>query len=149
MFSSGESPDASSSEASDASEASGGSSSSVLNCAVSILKSLSANAARIHFAEAQTNAVLVRINANHAQAFDLTFLEHFLRMLDAMLGNLGNMDESFDIAFEAGKSAELGQTSDNTFDQLTDAIFFNTRSPGVALQSTDGKPDALLLRGPR
>ena len=79
----------------------------------------------IHFAEAQANAVLYGVDANDAQTLDFTFLEDLLGMLDSMIGNLRDMDQAFDIAFQAGERAELGQAGDDTLDQLPDAVFFN------------------------
>ena len=51
--------------------------------------------------------MLIGVNANHTQAFDFTFLENFLGMFDTMLGNLGDVDQTFNITFKAGKSAEF------------------------------------------
>jgi hypothetical protein len=100
---------------------------------------------RVDLAETETNAVLVGINADDAQTLDFAFLEGFLRMLDAVIGDLGDVDQAFDIAFEAGKGAEFGQAGDDTFDQLTNAIFLDAGAPGVFLQGADGKPDAFLF----
>ncbi len=47
-------------------------------------------------------------------------------MLDAMIGHLGDVDQSFDVAFKAGKRPKLGQAGDDTFHQLTHAELLNT-----------------------
>ena len=89
--------------------------------------------------------MLIGINADNTQALDFAFLENFLGVLDAVLGNLGDVDQTFDITFEAGKSAEFGQAGNNPFNQLADAVFFHTGAPGIFLQGTHGKSDALFI----
>ena len=80
--------------------------------------------AGVNFAKAETNAVLIGLDANDAQGMHFAFLQNFLRMINAMIGHFGNMDQAFDIAFEPGKGAEFSQTGNDTFDQLSNAEFF-------------------------
>ena len=40
---------------------------------------------RVHFAQAQADAVLVGVNADDAQGLDVTFVQNFLGMFDTVL----------------------------------------------------------------
>ena len=72
-----------------------------------------------------------------AQTLDLTFLEDLLWVFNTMFGNLGNMNEAFNIAFETGECAKLRQAGNDALHQLTDTVFFNAGFPWVVLQSTN------------
>ena len=69
--------------------------------------------------------MLIGINADNTQALDFAFLENFLGVLDAVLGNLGDVDQTFDVALEAGKGAKLGEAGNNAFHQLAHTVFLN------------------------
>src|SRR5574341_129162 len=69
--------------------------------------------------------MLIGVNADDAQGKDLTFLEHLLGMLDAMISDLGDVDQPFDVALQAGERAELGQARDHAFHKLTHAELFH------------------------
>ena len=66
-------------------------------------------------------------------------------MLDAVLADLGDVDQTFQVAFQAGKGTELGEAGDGTLDQLTDLELVNLALPGIALHGADGQTDAFLL----
>src|SRR3990172_8851816 len=89
--------------------------------------------------------MLVWINTDDAQGLDFTLFERFLGVLNAMLADLRNMDQAFDVAFQAGKGAKFGQAGNDTFDQLADTEFRHARAPRILLQGTHGKADAPLL----
>src|SRR5271157_3650278 len=101
--------------------------------------------ARVDLAQAQPDAALFRVDADDPQGDHIPFMEFFFGMLDARLADLGNMDESFQIAFQASKCTELGQTGDDPFNQLTDLKFLNLSLPRVVGEGTDRETDALLL----
>ena len=44
-----------------------------------------------------------------------------------------HLDETFDIAFETGKRAKLGQAGNCAFHKLSNAIFINAALPGIIL----------------
>src|SRR5574341_260582 len=89
--------------------------------------------------------MLIGVNADDAQGTDFTFLEHLLGMLDAMISDLGDVDQPFDVALQAGERAELGQARDHAFHKLTHAELFHARFPGIIGQRADREPDAFLL----
>ena len=66
-------------------------------------------------------------------------------MLNAFLTDLRNVDQTFDVFREPGKSAELGEAGDGAFHELTDTIVGSPVIPWVRLQLADGKTDTLLL----
>src|SRR5512142_2830553 len=101
--------------------------------------------ARIDFAQAQSNAVLLGINPHDPKSTDLAFLKDFLGMLNTMVSHLGDMDQALNVAFKPGESPELGQTRDHTFDQLAHAELFHARLPGIIRQGTHREADTLLL----
>jgi hypothetical protein len=80
---------------------------------------------RVHFAQTEANTVLVGVNADDAQGLDITILQHFLGMIDAVVADLGDVDQAFEVAFKAGKRAKFGQAGNHTFHQLADAEFFD------------------------
>src|SRR5664280_508751 len=55
------------------------------------------------------------------------------------------MNEALQVAFQTGESAELGQTGDDTFDQLADLELVHFALPGIALQGAHGQANALLF----
>ena len=62
----------------------------------------------------------------------------FLGMFNAIFTDLGDMNQSLEVAFETGKSAELGQAGDDALDQLTDLEFIDLALPWIVLQGADG-----------
>src|SRR5581483_2445188 len=101
--------------------------------------------AGVHFAETQADAMLVGVNADDAQSADFAFLQHFLGVVNAKIGHLGNVDQAFDVALEAGERTELRQARDHTFDELANAEFFDARLPRIIGQCAERKADAFLF----
>ena len=93
--------------------------------------------ARVHLAEAEADAMLVGVDADDAQGLHVAVVQNFLGMLDAMVADLGDVDETFEVAFETGERTELGQAGDDAFDQLPDAEFIDLGLPGVFLEVAD------------
>src|SRR5687768_10895395 len=89
--------------------------------------------------------MLVRVDADDTQALNFAFLEDLLGMLDAMLGNLGDVDQALNVTLQAGKGTEFGQAGNDTFNQLPHTILLDSGAPGIFLQGTHGETDALLL----
>ncbi len=105
--------------------------------------------AGVNFAKAETNAMLIGVDANDAQGMHFAFLQNFLRMINAMIGHFGNMDQAFDIAFEAGECAEFGQTGNDAFDQLSNAEFFELATSTDHRQAREWISRCVSSRDPR
>jgi len=72
-----------------------------------------------HPAQAETDAVVFSVNLDHAQGYHVAFLEDFLRVLNALFADFGDMDQTFHIICNPGKCAKLGQAGDSAFHKLT------------------------------
>ena len=107
--------------------------------------SRSANCAEFDFAQAQTDSALLGVDADDPQVDHITFMQNFLRVFNAILADLRDMDQAFDVAFQPGKCAKLGQAGDDTFHQHANLELANLILPGIVLQGADGKTDAFLL----
>ncbi len=70
-----------------------------------------------------------------AKGNDITGFENFLGMIDAFVAKFRDMNQTFKVTRQVqfGKGAKIGQTSDFTFNQLTDLKIFDLFIPGVCL----------------
>ena len=66
-------------------------------------------------------------------------------MLDALIVDFGDVDQAFDVVFDAGKGAEFGKPSDGAFDQLADLVLGSLMAPRILQQLANGQADAFLL----
>ena len=62
-----------------------------------------------------------------------------------LLGDLGDVDQAFDVVFQAGKGAEFGQAGDGAFHQLANLVLADLLGPGILQQLADGQADAFLF----
>ena len=62
--------------------------------------------------QAQPDAPVLRIDANHAHLHLIAFLHDFLGMIDAIVGHLGDVDQAFDGIVHLGERTERGQPGD-------------------------------------
>ena len=81
--------------------------------------------------------MVLGINFNHTQCDDIAFFEYLFGVLNALLADLRNVDQTFDIIIDAGESAEFRQAGDGAFELLTNLITRGFFNPGVLLQLAD------------
>ncbi len=72
-------------------------------------------------AQAEPDAVITWINLDHAQSNHIAFFEYFLGMFDTFLTQFGNMDQTFNIAFQLGKGTKFRKAGDLSLNQLADS----------------------------
>ena len=75
----------------------------------------------------------------------IAFLENFFGMLDTLVADFGNMDQSFERIVEFRERAELGQPGNNPFNELSNLIFRDLTEPGIVLRLANRKTDPVLL----
>ena len=59
--------------------------------------------------QAQAHSTALRIDADDPEQEWLTLVDHLLRMGDALVGQLGDVDQTFDPILDPGKGAEIGE----------------------------------------
>src|SRR5690606_6399195 len=95
-------------------------------------------------AQGKTHAATLRINADDAQDQLLALVHNLLRMLNALISQLGNVNESLDAIFNASERTEVGELGHGTAYQLTDLVAVLYAAPGLSLGALDGESDLLL-----
>ena len=66
-------------------------------------------------------------------------------MLDALFADLGDVDQTLDVTFQAREGAKLGQARDHAFNQLSNAELLDALAPGVITERAQAQSNALLL----
>ena len=74
----------------------------------------------------------------------LAGLEDILDLLDTVLADLRDVDESVDVAGEFDEGAEVGDLGDGSLDEIADLELALDLLPGIGLELLDAEADALV-----
>ena len=80
--------------------------------------------------DAERQAALLRLNAEHDGLHLLALLQHFGGMLDALgPAQVADVDQAVDAVFDLDEGAEVGQVAHAAFDDRADRILLVQRAP--------------------
>src|SRR5690606_29933207 len=96
-------------------------------------------------AQAQAHAAALRIDADDAQDELLALRHDLLRMLDALIGQLGHVDQALDAILDASERTEVGELRDRGLDQLPDLVGARNAAPRLRLGALDRQGDLALV----
>ena len=94
--------------------------------------------------DGETDAALRLVQADDAGLDFLAGLEHVLHLGDALLGDLGDVDEAVEVAFERDERAEAGDLADGALDLLADLEAVLDGLPGILGELFQPERDALV-----
>src|SRR5690606_24499627 len=96
-------------------------------------------------AQAEAHAATLWIDADDAEQEFLALAHDLLRMLNPLVGKLGDVDQSFNAILDASKGAEVGQLGHVTANKLADLVGTGHAAPGLGLGALDREGDLLFL----
>ena len=97
--------------------------------------------------DGKADAFLVVVDVGDLAVDDLALLQDIVRFLDALVGDLGNVDEAVDAGDDVGECTERGHADDGSVDNVADFIGLGENDPGVVFVFLVTKRDALVLEG--
>ena len=95
--------------------------------------------------EAQREALLLLVDAQHLDLDILALAQHFGGVLDLCPGEVGDVDEAVYPLLEAHKRPEISEIADPPLDQLADRVALFDGLPGVGLGLLDPERDSTVV----
>ena len=93
--------------------------------------------------EAERQALVLGVDAEHHRLDDITLLEHFARVLDALAPrHVRDVDQAVDVFFDFHERTELGQVTDLALDLRANRVLLGQLVPRVALDLLQAERDA-------
>src|SRR5690606_8376750 len=96
-------------------------------------------------AQAQAHAAALRIDADDAQDELLALRHDLLRMLDALVGQLGHVDQALDAILDASERTEVGELRDRALDQLPNLVGARNAAPRLRAGALDRQGNLALV----
>ena len=97
--------------------------------------------------DGKADAFLVVVDVSDLTFDYLALLQDIVRFLDALVGDLRNVDEAVDAGDDVGKRTECGHTDDGGVDNVADFIGLGKNDPGVVLVLLVAKRNTIVLEG--
>ena len=110
------------------------------------LESLDLILAHAHRTDRETDATLGAVNLDDASLDLLADLERVTNLVDALVADLGDVNETVDAILELDERAERRDLRNLALDDHSDGILRGDLAPRIGLGLLEAEADALLLR---
>ena len=96
--------------------------------------------------DGETDAAFVGIDFDNAGFDFIADFENVFDFVNAVVAELGDVDETVDLVAQFDESAESGDLGDAALDDITDFVLFGDIAPGIVFGLLEAEGDALLFR---